>query len=94
MAHFKFVLWLGYWYFQNEEFEFEWDRGNLSKSRLKHGVTPEEIESVFDLKMAIPLWEDKPCRKWKRSACALPVWIHADVCSRLSSLSGKAGCAP
>ena len=26
---------------------FEWDKGNLNKSRRKHGVTPEEAESVF-----------------------------------------------
>ncbi|MBI3576462.1 BrnT family toxin [Candidatus Gottesmanbacteria bacterium] len=29
------------------ETEFEWDAGNLIKSRRKHGVTPEESESVF-----------------------------------------------
>jgi|SRR3989344_7706587 len=28
-------------------FAFEWDKGNLDKSRRKHGVTPEEAESVF-----------------------------------------------
>lgn len=27
--------------------EFEWDKGNLEKSRRKHGVTLEEAESVF-----------------------------------------------
>lgn len=26
---------------------FEWDKGNLDKSRRKHDVTPEEAESVF-----------------------------------------------
>ncbi|MBI3956181.1 BrnT family toxin [Candidatus Gottesmanbacteria bacterium] len=26
---------------------FDWDEGNLDKSRRKHGVTPEEAESVF-----------------------------------------------
>lgn len=26
---------------------FEWDEGNLNKSRHKHGVTPEEAESIF-----------------------------------------------
>ena len=55
VAQFKFVIWLGYWYFQSEYFEFEWDRGNHSKSWIKHGVSPEEVESVFDLKMAVPL---------------------------------------
>lgn len=26
---------------------FEWDKGNLDKSYLKHGVTPKEAEEVF-----------------------------------------------
>jgi len=26
---------------------FEWDKGNLDKSRRKHGITAEESESVF-----------------------------------------------
>jgi uncharacterized protein len=26
---------------------FDWDRGNRSKSRLKHGVMPSEAEEVF-----------------------------------------------
>ncbi len=32
---------------KDKELAFEWDRGNLDKSRRKHGVTPEEAESVF-----------------------------------------------
>lgn len=32
---------------REQEFTFEWDEGNLDKSRRKHGVTPEESESVF-----------------------------------------------
>ena len=55
MAQFKFVLWLAYWYLQNELFEFEWDQGNLTKSQKKHDVSPDEIESVFELKLAGPL---------------------------------------
>lgn len=30
-----------------DEVEFDWDEGNLDKSRRKHGVTPEEAEGVF-----------------------------------------------
>lgn len=30
-----------------DEIGFDWDEGNLDKSRRKHGVTPEEAESVF-----------------------------------------------
>lgn len=27
--------------------EFEWDNGNLHKSRNKHGVLPQEAEEIF-----------------------------------------------
>jgi hypothetical protein len=27
--------------------EFDWDKGNLDKNRLKHGITKEECEEVF-----------------------------------------------
>lgn len=52
MGQFKFILWLAYWYLQAEDFEFEWDHGNHTKSAKKHGVSAEEIESVFQLKLA------------------------------------------
>lgn len=52
MGQFKFILWLAYWYLQTEKFEFEWDAGNSKKSSAKHGVESEEVESVFELKMA------------------------------------------
>lgn len=32
---------------QDQAKVFDWDVGNLDKSRRKHGVTPEESESVF-----------------------------------------------
>lgn len=32
---------------KDQESAFEWDKGNLDKSRRKHGITPEEAESVF-----------------------------------------------
>lgn len=55
MAHFKFILWLAYWYQQTEHFDFEWDIGNSSKSLKKHDVGLDEIESLFEMKMAVPL---------------------------------------
>jgi len=55
MGQFKFVLWLAYWYLQNETFEFEWDQGNYTKSSTKHGVDSDEVESVFTLRMAVPI---------------------------------------
>lgn len=55
VGQFKFVLWLAYWYLQAEFFEFEWDHGNATKSSRKHGVPTEEVESVFELKLAATL---------------------------------------
>lgn len=55
MAQFKFVLWLAYWYLQTESFEFEWDVGNCTKSLKKHGVNCDDVESIFSLKMAVPI---------------------------------------
>jgi uncharacterized DUF497 family protein len=55
MGRFEFILWLAYWYAQQTSFEFEWDSANVSKSKQKHGVDTEEVESVFDLKLAAPL---------------------------------------
>lgn len=55
MAQFKFILWLAYWYIQTEIFEFEWDSGNVSKSTIKHGVSTDDVESVFSLRMGAPI---------------------------------------
>lgn len=55
MGRFKFILWLAYWYLQSETFEFEWDSGNFTKSASKHGVTSEEVEALFTLKIAVPI---------------------------------------
>ena len=57
MARFKFIIWLAYWYFQNRSFEFDWDTGNISKSVTKHGVSADEVESVFELRLAAPIGE-------------------------------------
>ena len=55
MAQFKFLIWLAYWYQQSDSFDFEWDSGNLNKSFKKHSVDLTAVESVFELKMAVPL---------------------------------------
>lgn len=59
MGQFQFILWLAYWYLQSTGFEFEWDSGNSTKSAQKHGVGSEEVESVFELKLAAPLGRQK-----------------------------------
>ena len=55
MAQFKFLLWLAFWYQQTNVFSFEWDSGNSQKSFKKHDVGTDEIESLFEMKMAVPL---------------------------------------
>ena len=55
MGRFKFVLWLAYWYLQSKSFKFEWDKGNSTKSEQKHGVAQEEVESLFELGLGVPL---------------------------------------
>ena len=48
MAKFKFVYWLLEFLISQDNFVFEWDEGNLSKNKSKHGVVVDEIESVFE----------------------------------------------
>ncbi len=55
MEQSKLLLWLAYWYQKTEKFEFEWDLGNSQKSLKKHQVSTSEIESVFKIKMGVPL---------------------------------------
>ncbi len=47
MAKFEFFEWLIGFFESNEDFLFEWDEGNFSKSRLKHNVETYQIESCF-----------------------------------------------
>ncbi len=55
MAQWLFVEWLLVWLLETTLFEFEWDHGNRDKSEAKHGVSIEEVESLFRLKRALPL---------------------------------------
>lgn len=57
MGQFKFVIWLAHWYFRTESFVFDWDVGNLTKSVRKHGITTEDVESLFELKLGVPIGE-------------------------------------
>ena len=47
MATFEFVSWLVKWIFAQENFEFEWDDGNIQKNKSKHDVTNDEAEELF-----------------------------------------------
>ena len=53
MAKFRFIQWLVEWLLSQENFQFEWDYGNRTKSQQKHKVTIEEIEEVFSMAEAI-----------------------------------------
>src|SRR5262249_49761493 len=51
----EFVDWLLLWLLETTHFDFEWDEGNRTKSAKKHGVSIDEVESVFRLGLALPL---------------------------------------
>jgi uncharacterized DUF497 family protein len=55
MAKWEFVEWLLFWILETSHYEFEWDRGNQSKSKTKHGISTEEVEAVFRSGLALPL---------------------------------------
>lgn len=53
MATFKLIHWLVDWIKNQAYFAFEWDLGNRTKNFIKHGITIEEAESVFQQPEAI-----------------------------------------
>jgi uncharacterized DUF497 family protein len=55
MAQWEFVEWLLFWILETSHFEFEWDKGNSTKSLTKHGISSDEIEAVFRSSLALPL---------------------------------------
>jgi uncharacterized protein len=55
MAQWEFVDWLLYWILETSFFEFEWDEGNRTKNKTKHGLEVFEIEEVFRSGLALPL---------------------------------------
>ena len=56
MAQFEFVAWLVRWLLDQENFGFDWDMGNSSKSIQKHKIEIEQAEQIFRNKdLLIPL---------------------------------------
>ena len=55
MAKFILLEWLWDWLLNSPSFEFEWDKGNSTKSLVKHNVNSQEVEEVFLGRQAIPL---------------------------------------
>jgi uncharacterized protein len=53
MAKFRFLEWLVDWFHEQESFSFDWDDGNNTKSNVKHAITCDEAESVFQQPEAI-----------------------------------------
>lgn len=46
--------------------EFEWDKGNLDKSYLKHGITPKEAEEIFISEESFVITDVKHSEKEER----------------------------
>jgi uncharacterized protein len=75
MAKFFPVEWLFHWLLEMPAFEFEWDKGNVSKSLLKHDVNPQETEEVFLGRMAVALGEQiEPVVNEQRLCIVGPSW--------------------
>ncbi len=55
MAKWEFAEWLLFWLLETSQFEFEWDEGNQTKNATKHGISTEEVETVFRSGLALPL---------------------------------------
>jgi uncharacterized DUF497 family protein len=56
MAQFEFVAWLVRWILEQDNFEFDWDQGNSTKSLQKHKVSSESAEQAFlNREMLVPL---------------------------------------
>ena len=53
MALFRFEGWILDWLTETEDFLFEWDGGNIGKSKIKHGIDPGEVEEMFSGKRRI-----------------------------------------
>ena len=53
MASFRFIQWLVDWIESQAYFAFEWDLGNRTKNFIKHGITIQQAESVFEQPEAI-----------------------------------------
>lgn len=57
LAKFKFIYWLVEFLLSGEDFVFDWNEGNLTKSEDKHGITPEMVESAFQDESMLVLGE-------------------------------------
>lgn len=55
MAKFEYIQWIIDWLFSHEEFVFEWDDGNQTKSKTKHDVEISEAEEIFYDEDKVPL---------------------------------------
>lgn len=53
MASFRFIQWLVDWIEGQAYFAFEWDLGNRTKNFIKHGITIQQAETVFEQPEAI-----------------------------------------
>ena len=56
-ARFRFLDWLLDWLLSLQDFPFDWDAGNETRSLQKHSITCEEAEEVFATRLFVPLGE-------------------------------------
>ena len=75
MAKFLLLEWMWDWLLNTPSFEFEWDKGNSTKSLVKHKVTTQEVEEVFLGRVAVPLGKRiKPQDSEDRYGIIGPTW--------------------
>ncbi|MBF0106853.1 MAG: BrnT family toxin [Deltaproteobacteria bacterium] len=55
MAKWQFSEWLLFWLLETQYYQFEWDRGNQTKNKNKHGISITDTEEVFRSGVALPL---------------------------------------
>lgn len=75
MAKFHTIEWLISFLESQDCFIFDWDNGNSTKSKIKHGIEMNEIESCFLDPHILPLGQqyDPPCTEERYGAIAKSV---------------------
>ena len=75
VAKFLPVEWLFHWLLETPFFEFTWDKGNITKSLVKHDVMEQETEEVFLGRTAVPLGiQIEPMVHEQRIGIVGPTW--------------------
>ena len=90
MAKFEYVEWLFLWLLETKTFRFEWDLGNSTKNLLKHGISQNEVEEVFNLGQALPIGiQVKPVVPEERLAIVGPTFANRMLILVFTLRNGK-----